>query len=133
MSKLLYGAGAVIVLWIGVKLGLLDALVGGIVGDFAAELDRLTGPLSVLLAGVAVVVGMVAVGLLLHRATRTWGVELLVFAGIVLALSRLVPVAGHWIDGEAAVTAANLSRAPVVAPASLQVQAAPLPTPRPRP
>jgi hypothetical protein len=109
------GLGA---LWLAVKTGLLDMIVSGVVADLAAEAARLTGPLSLLLTGVAGLAGMVGLFLVLHPGKRPLGIELLVVGAMVIAAAHVLPGANGWLNAESKTLSANLSHAAPIAPAT---------------
>jgi hypothetical protein len=120
MNKLWGGAIAIGAAWFVVKIGLLDLVVGGILGDLAAELDRLSGPLAGLLVAVSVPAALVGLGLVLSKKHRGIGVELMIVSALLVFGAKMLPVAGHWASGEATVMSASMSHAAPVAPAPVQ-------------
>lgn len=124
MNKLAGGAVVLVGLWGAVKIGLLDAVLGGIIGDLAAELDRLSGPLAALLVSVALPCALVGLLLLVHKKRRPLGMELIIIAGVLVFGAYLAPVATHWMSGQAQVISSNLSRATILGPAAAPAPAA---------
>ena len=115
MNKLIGGAVTILLVWlIGVRMGLLDLVIGGILADFAAELGRLTGPLAAVLVALAVPAALVGLGLLISRKHRGLGIELMLVAAVLVFGSRMMPVAGQWANAEAATMSANLSHASTI-------------------
>lgn len=124
MNKLVGGAVTVIVVWGAVKLGLLDAVIGGIIGDLAAELERMSGPLALLLVAGATPAALVGLAVLISRKHRAVGVELIVVAAVLVFGAWLAPVATHWMSVQANFMSANLSRSTLLMPASAPSPAA---------
>jgi hypothetical protein len=121
MNKLLGGAIGVFLFWlVGIKMGLLDLVIGGILTDFAAELNRMTGPLTALLIALAVPVALVGLMLTISKGHRALGIELMVVAMALVFGARMMPVAGQWANTEAAAMSANLSHSSTITLAPAQ-------------
>src|SRR6266511_1733795 len=103
MNKLAGGAVVLLGIWGAVKIGLLDAVIGGIIGDLAAELERLAVPLAALLVSLALPCALVGLLLLVHKKRRPLGIELMIVAGVLVFGAYLAPVATHWMSGQAQV------------------------------
>jgi hypothetical protein len=132
MKTIGYGAAAVLVLWGAVKMGLLDVVVGGVIGDLAAELNRLSVPFAAMLVAIALPCILVGLGLLIHRSHRALGIELMIVAAVLIFGARMAPVLTGWMSGEATVMSANLSRAASTMPAPAVPATLPtIPTPVP--
>jgi hypothetical protein len=124
MNKLAGGAVVLGLLWGAVKIGLLDAVIGGVISDLAAELERLAAPLAALLVAVALPCALVGLLLLVHKKRRGLGIELMVIAAVLIFGARLAPVVTHWMSSEATAISSDLSRTTILGPAAAPAPAA---------
>ena len=114
----------VLLLWGAVKIGLLDAVVGGIITDLAAELERLAAPLAALLVAVALPCTLVGLLLLVHKKRRALGIELMLIAAVLIFGARLALVVTHGMSGGAIAISSDLPRTTIRGPAAAPAPAA---------